>query len=625
MQSPSQALEPMQIDEFIRRLKLNLDSNPDARYCFFLGAGASVSSGILTAGQLVRDHWLKKLKHIKTGNTDNLNSWAENNYKGILDEPASFYGKIISELFISPKERQQEIKSITQGIDPSFGYAVLAQLMTHSKYASRLNVVLTTNFDDLVADALYLYKREKPLVIVHESLSSFMRPSNTRPLVVKLHGDAQLEPKNTAKETEHLKDNVKNALAPILRDSGIIFIGYSGNDNSIVTLLQELPEDSLASGIYWVNSSPPSNNMMYNWLIKRQGIWVKHRDFDTFFLECKSVFQLSKPNLAHSETLENSYDDKLEPLRITIKQDDKLQSSLENALIELEWWKIYEEASQHHISNPQKADKIYQDGIQKLPNKFQLIGSYAFFLHHYIKDFPKAKKFYLHTLKLAPNDIRTNSNYALLLDQTKIYDEANKYYKKTLRLSPNYVKAITNYAYFLTYSQEDFDLAETLYQKALDLEANFATISNYAYFLSSFRGNYEGADKLYRHALELAPNNIDITCNYIKLLFIMEQNNQALEYIKKINNQEFDLDLKLELNFYAYAHLQDQKYLDSIQTLLHQEVRSPDWYLNDNITIAIKHQHPEPELLKVLARVINAEENIKKLDEFPIWKRLSKT
>ena len=54
----------------------------------------------------------------------------------------------------------------------------------------RFSIVLTTNFDDLVADALYLFTAARPLVIHHESLANFIRPTRTRPLVVKLHGDA---------------------------------------------------------------------------------------------------------------------------------------------------------------------------------------------------------------------------------------------------------------------------------------------------------------------------------------------------------------------------------------------------------------------------------------------------
>ncbi len=81
--------------------------------------------------------------------------------------------------------------------------AVLATLI--ARYGGCFNVVITTNFDDLVSDALYLFTQARPIVIGHESLADFIRPTRTRPLVVKLHGDARLAPQNTVVETAKIR------------------------------------------------------------------------------------------------------------------------------------------------------------------------------------------------------------------------------------------------------------------------------------------------------------------------------------------------------------------------------------------------------------------------------------
>ena len=182
-------------EEFVRRLKNQI--NQDSKLVFFLGAGCSISSGIPGAKDLV-NIWLPKLKKLKTGSEEDCDSWVKEAYPEYDENnPALFYGKVIEELFFTADDRQQEIEGLIEGKDPSFGYAVLAQLMTHEKCGRHCNVVLTVNFDDLVADALYLYTNKKPLVISHESLAGFVRITRTRPLVIKLHGDARLEPKNT--------------------------------------------------------------------------------------------------------------------------------------------------------------------------------------------------------------------------------------------------------------------------------------------------------------------------------------------------------------------------------------------------------------------------------------------
>jgi hypothetical protein len=161
-------------EEFARRLKMSMTES-DGRFIFFLGSGCSVASGIPAAAGLVKN-WLPRLKKIKTGIEDHLTDWLKNEYPTYEEtKAASFYGKVIEDLFFTPEERQREIERLTEGKDPGFGYGVLAQIMSHPSFISRCNIVLTTNFDDLVADALYLYTFKKPLIISHESLVGFVR------------------------------------------------------------------------------------------------------------------------------------------------------------------------------------------------------------------------------------------------------------------------------------------------------------------------------------------------------------------------------------------------------------------------------------------------------------------
>ena len=195
------------ISEFINRLNQDIfqaqNRDHEKHYALFLGAGCSVSSGIPTAGELVKSHWLPRLHEIKSGDAKLLLDWPISLIPGYDDtNPAASYGKVIDKLFLTATARQLEIEALCAGRSPSFGYAVLAQLVAHNSGA--FNLVLTTNFDDLVADALYLFTRKRALVINHEALAPYIRPTNTRPLVVKLHGDHRLSPRNTEIETDEL-------------------------------------------------------------------------------------------------------------------------------------------------------------------------------------------------------------------------------------------------------------------------------------------------------------------------------------------------------------------------------------------------------------------------------------
>jgi hypothetical protein len=69
---------------------------------------------------------------------------------------------------------------------------VLAQIMADKQHKA----AVTTNFDNLLADALAVYTRALPLVCGHESLTGFIRPNLQRPLIAKIHRDLLLNPKN---------------------------------------------------------------------------------------------------------------------------------------------------------------------------------------------------------------------------------------------------------------------------------------------------------------------------------------------------------------------------------------------------------------------------------------------
>lgn len=190
--------------EFVRQLKDNFDK--EVFSCvFFLGAGCSKTSGIPLASELVHDIWLPKLHWRKgMGSKEKVEKWAAKRFPGYTKEnAATYYNHVIEELFPSPLERQKEIERLCDGKFPGFGYSVLASLMANA--SAGFNMTITTNFDDLIADALYLYADARPLVIPHESLAGYINPHSKRPLVVKLHGGQRLSPKNTVYEVDNIK------------------------------------------------------------------------------------------------------------------------------------------------------------------------------------------------------------------------------------------------------------------------------------------------------------------------------------------------------------------------------------------------------------------------------------
>src|SRR5262245_52451644 len=165
--------------------------------------------------------------------------------------------------------------------DPAYGYATLAQLLSHKEYGRFCNTVLTTNFDDLIADPLYLYgeRHARPLVVTHEALARYVRTNSPRPTVIKLHGDAHLDPKNLRPETREIDASLCRQLYTFLQDHALAFIGYGGNDQSILKFVRECPVPALAPPIFWISKREPPE-LFAEWLSERGAVRVDHTDFD---------------------------------------------------------------------------------------------------------------------------------------------------------------------------------------------------------------------------------------------------------------------------------------------------------------------------------------------------------
>ncbi|MCD6162896.1 MAG: tetratricopeptide repeat protein, partial [candidate division Zixibacteria bacterium] len=494
-------MEQISAKQFVRKLK-SLLSYPDRRFTILLGSGCSVSSGIGDASTLV-GRWLPKLKGIIEGSEDNYEQWAKEKYPEYEDNnKAIIYSEVMEELFTTPSERQEEIERICGKNTPGFGYAVLAQLMNYKKDGSCCNVVLTTNFDDMVADALYVYTNEKPLVMVHESLVSFVKISRTRPIVIKLHGDARIFPKNTDDETDKLEDKVKSTIQSLLKETGLIFIGYGGNDSSIWDIFEDLPETAPPWGIYWIGKQIPQNRLG-ELLSARSTFHVNHFDFDELMLLIRSEFKFNHPERTRFDKIYDDYFNKFTKLNSKIK--DKLASPEKAALSEAakdavseldEMYKFIFEAIQYEKDNPDKADKIYLEGLKKFPDNPELLTSYANFLYRIRKEHDKAEEYYKRSLKIDPKNAYTLGSYATFLKNIrKDYDKAEEYYKRSLEIEPENANTLGNYAIFLHGIHKEHDKAEEYYERSLEIDPDNAnTLGNYALLLKTIRKDYDKAE-----------------------------------------------------------------------------------------------------------------------------------
>ncbi len=227
------------------------DTMKDRSFAFLLGAGASVTSKIPHGGKLARQ-WVEELHalSVEADATGSIEDWATAENLGIpdfsLDNVAAFYPKIYYKRFDHDrKSGYAYLEDAMSSAEPNIGYSILAKVLEKTRH----KVVITTNFDNLVADALSIYTDTFPLVCGHESLTGFVQSRLRRPLVAKIHRDLLMAPISDSDGTSKLDSRWADALRTLLRDYTPVVLGYGGNDGSLMGFLEALEPGEIQGSI----------------------------------------------------------------------------------------------------------------------------------------------------------------------------------------------------------------------------------------------------------------------------------------------------------------------------------------------------------------------------------------
>lgn len=210
-------------------------------FTLFLGAGASITSGVESAGGMVK-RWRNAYTSMHGEDELSHQPWFDKENE---------YSELFEALYDQPTQRREFIESCITGAKPSWGYVYLTNLLDKGHF----NTIFTTNFDDLVNEACFTFSNNlRPIVCAHDSSISSVRLTTTRPKIIKLHGDFLFDNiKNTIRELESLEDNMRAKFRQFATEFGMIVIGYSGHDRSIMDTLNTLLHSGTCfpHGIYW--------------------------------------------------------------------------------------------------------------------------------------------------------------------------------------------------------------------------------------------------------------------------------------------------------------------------------------------------------------------------------------
>lgn len=278
--------------DLIRYIRNSADTEVGSRsmltpnYSILLGAGASRTSGIRTGGQLI-NQWKEEI--YRDHNDDDslsIDDYFKSEKVADWFEENTAYSCLFEERFDLQRQRRVFVENEVSGKTPSIGYAYLVRLIEKGFF----NTVFTTNFDDLLNEAFYRFSKNRPIVCAHDSSISGVTITSSRPKIIKLHGDYLFDNiKATQRETESLETNMRMKFEEFAKDFGLIVVGYSGGDRSIMDIISELlrSKEYFKNGIYWcVKKGENDFHPELRKLLNRDRVFlVEIEGFDELFAE----------------------------------------------------------------------------------------------------------------------------------------------------------------------------------------------------------------------------------------------------------------------------------------------------------------------------------------------------
>lgn len=282
------AFEPKDVERelILARCAEQLRSAP-GNYAFLLGAGMSASAGIPLGGAIVS---MLRQRLVDELQRDISPEAGESLFEelGWFRDPESEYAEALLRAFSSDHERQRFFRELIVGKMPTLAHYYLASIIA----SGHCNLILTTNFDDLLEKALASLRLDDFNVITHANETEYVSTSPDLVTLVKLHGHytyPQLS--NLSEETRRLQRRLREYFQFLMRDHGLIVAGYAGRDASIMEpITRSLRDRTIPRGIVWCvrpNEAEPKRQRSYLQELERLGAgnvrFLSIQDIDDFY------------------------------------------------------------------------------------------------------------------------------------------------------------------------------------------------------------------------------------------------------------------------------------------------------------------------------------------------------
>lgn len=525
------------------------------RFCFIIGSGASVSSGIPTGAGL-EAQWMKEMEespgldeigevaktleeHLEYKFEEIREAWEETKKSG-TPLPSDYYFDLYKlRFFPNHRNGYHYLEKTMANRNPGFGYHPLALMLTDG---SGSNLVITTNFDSLIEDALFFYTNDKPLVINHELLAEYAGdPNIKRPVIAKVHRGIFFDPLNQPEETNGLKGIWRDVLASVFQSYTPIVIGYGGGDNSLMNFLED-SELKMKNGIYWCYLEKyglPSEKIQR--LIKdKNGYLVRTAGFDATMLAFGNALFPDKIGVHEAEeylnrrTSEQIANYEKEYKRLTEQEhlnteknaDDPINESENEFKQEIEKmmertaatekerkernrmtaWDYNRQGDRYYdLEQYEEAVKSYTEAIQLQANNSMFYNSRGC-AYDNLGEYNKAISDYNVAIAIGPLNAVFYYNRGHSYDKLEEYDKAISDYTRAIELSPNNATAYNNRgSIYIVLGRTDEAISD--FYKAIELNSKFANPYKHL-------GNIYKEQSDYTRSIEFLSKAIELNLEY---------------------------------------------------------------------------------------------------------------
>lgn len=523
------------------------------RFCFIIGAGASVSSGIPMGAEL-ECQWMKELEETPGleeirevakalgSHLDNKFDKIEEDWKKVKEArkttgssavlPSEYYFDIYKlRFFPNHRNGYHYLERIMANKNPGFGYHPLALMLTDGTGS---NLVITTNFDSLVEDALFLYTDEKPLVINHELLAEYAGDANIkRPIIAKVHRGIFFDPLNQPEETNELKGKWSDVLESVFQNYTPIVIGYGGGDNSLMHLLED-DGIKMKNGIYWCYYEKYGlpNDKIQTLIQKKNGYLVRTAGFDATMLALGNALFPDKIGVHEAEEYLNrrtsaqiaNYEMEYKKLTELEHSTDGVaaqeQTRQSDADFKLEIEKMVERSMVSEKERQEQKQMTAWDH-RRQGDRYYASGQYE-----------KAVESYSAAIDMQPNNAYFYNDRGCAYGNLKEGGKAISDFDKAVKLDPEYALAYSNRGYAYN-GLGEYSKAISDFDKALELNPKFAYAYNNRGYAYSCLGEYDKAIPDFEKAIELDPKQANPYKHYGCLCKKRGDFDKALELLTK--------------------------------------------------------------------------------------------